>query len=233
VEGVKLCPVIALFHGGPEGQSKPNFSTTRQLLIDAGFIWVEPNVRGSDGYGKKWLDANGASRLNVITDIEDLSLFIKKKWAINGVAPKIGAYGGSYGGYSVYMAMTRFAGAYDAGVSVVGMSNLISFLMNTAPYRRQLRITEYGDPVKDREALEKLSPMSYFHQIKAPLMIIHGANDPRVPAGEAIQIYEMMESKGVPGKLILFPDEGHGIVKRKNRALYFSYVDDFFKENLK
>jgi dipeptidyl aminopeptidase/acylaminoacyl peptidase len=88
--------------------------------------------------------------------------------------------GGSYGGYSTLYAMTKFAGAFDAGVANVGMSNLLTFLENTAPYRRQLRISEYGDPVKDRESLIRLSPMTYVDQLKSPLMIIQGANDPRV-----------------------------------------------------
>ena len=183
------CPVVVEFHGGPEGQATPGFNRYAQLLVDAGFVVVEPNVRGSDGYGKTWFHADdGPRRLDIITDIEDASRFIRKEWAVNGVSPKVAIVGGSYGGYSALMGMTMFAGAYDAGVDIVGISNLLTFLENTAPYRRALRVNEYGDPEKDRDALVKLSPVTYIDRVKAPLLIIQGANDPRVPAGEAIQI---------------------------------------------
>src|SRR5262249_47716324 len=107
----EICPVVVHFHGGPEGQSLPGFSTIAQLFVDAGFIFVEPNVRGSDGYGKKWSHADdGPKRLDVITDIEDAAKFIRKNWKVG----KVGVYGGSYGGYSTLVAMTMFGGAYDA-----------------------------------------------------------------------------------------------------------------------
>jgi dipeptidyl aminopeptidase/acylaminoacyl peptidase len=227
------CPVIVSFHGGPEGQARPFFNRRAQVLAAAGFVFVEPNVRGSTGYGKSYLAADdGPKRLNVITDLEDVSLFIKKEWAKNGRAPKIGVLGGSYGGYATLMAMSRFAGAYDAGVSIVGMSNLETFLKNTAPYRAALRIAEYGDPVKDREALQQLSPITYIKNVKAPLLIIQGVNDPRVPAGEAIQMHNELKSRGVESSLILFPDEGHGATKRNNQVIELGHTLQFFQKNL-
>ncbi len=230
----KTCPVVVDFHGGPEGQSQPGFSPVAQAFVDEGFIFVEPNVRGSDGYGKTWIDMdNGPKRENVITDIEDAAIWIKKNWARDGVVPKIGVTGGSYGGYSTLMAMTRFAGTYNAGVAVVGMSDLVTFLNNTAPYRRILRITEYGDPEKDKEALIKLSPTTYVNQVRDPLMIIQGANDPRVPVGEAIQIHETLQKKKIESQLIVFADEGHGSAKKENQILEFGHTIEFFKKNLK
>lgn len=228
------CPVVVHFHGGPEGQSTPGFSTYAQAFVDAGFIFVEPNVRGSDGYGRKWLNLdNGPLRENVVTDIEDASIWIKKNWKnINTQSPKIGVMGWSYGGYSTLMAMTRFSGAYDAGVALVGMSNLVSFLNNTAPYRRALRISEYGDPVKDKEALMKLSPVTYVNQVKAPLMIIQGANDPRVPVGEALQIHETLTQKKLGSELIVFADEGHGSSKKENQVLEIGHTIEFMKKHL-
>ena len=214
------CPVVVQFHGGPEGQATPGFSPTAQLWVDAGFVFIEPNVRGSEGYGKKWLDAdNGPKRLDVITDIEDAATWARKAFAVNGKAPKVGVMGGSYGGYSTLMAMTRFAGAYDAGVSIVGISSLVTFLQNTAPYRRILRSSEYGDLEKDHDALVKLSATTYIDRMKDPLLIIAGATDPRVPVGEGIQMYEAAKKKGIPTGLIIFPDEGHGAQKRDNRVL--------------
>ncbi|HVK85792.1 MAG TPA: prolyl oligopeptidase family serine peptidase [Kofleriaceae bacterium] len=227
------CPVVVEFHGGPEGQATAGFSPIAQLYVDAGFVFVQPNVRGSEGYGKSWLHAdNGPKRLQVITDIEDAAKYIRAAWSKDGKAPKIGVIGGSYGGYSTLMAMTYFAGAYDAGVQTVGISNLYTFLMNTAPYRRILRASEYGDPVKDKNAIVQLSPITHVTKIKAPLLSIQGVNDPRVPVGEALQIYKALERRKVPGGLILFADEGHGVSKRSNRVLAIGHTLAFLEKHL-
>ena len=229
----KPCPVVVAFHGGPEGQSTAGFNPSAQAFVDAGFIFVEPNVRGSDGYGKTWLHADdGPKRLAVITDIEDCSKYIRATWADGGKAPKIGIYGGSYGGYSALVGMTMFAGAYDAGVEIVGFSNIVTFLQNTAPYRRPLRISEYGDPDRDREALLKLSPITYIDKVSAPMLLMQGANDPRVPVGEAVQIYRALEAKKLAAKLYVFADEGHGAQKRENQALMLGHSVRFFQEHL-
>lgn len=211
----------------------PGFDRHAQLFVDSGFVLVEPNVRGSEGYGKTWLHADdGPKRLDVITDIEDCARFIRARWATDGRPPRIGVYGWSYGGYSALIGMTMFAGAYDAGASVVGIGNLLTFLENTAPYRRALRVTEYGDPERDREALVKLSPITYVDRVKAPLLIIQGANDPRVPVGEAIQIHDKLEAKKVESRLIVFPDEGHGAQKRDNQVLELGHLIQFFQTHL-
>jgi dipeptidyl aminopeptidase/acylaminoacyl peptidase len=130
------------------------------------------------------------------------------------------------------MAMTMFAGDYDAGVDVVGISDLRTFLRNTAPYRRALRISEYGDPDADADALAKLSPMTYIDRVKAPLLIMQGASDPRVPAGESIQIHDSLEKKGVACELTIFSDEGHGPQKRENRVYLLAKSIEFFKKYL-
>lgn len=229
----KPCAVIVDFHGGPEGQSIAGWSARTQIFVDAGFVVVAPNVRGSDGYGKTWLHADDAAkRLDVITDIEDAAKYVRSHWAHGGKEPKVGVMGWSYGGYSTLVAMTMFAGAYDAGAEGVGFGNIVTFLENTAPYRRSLRISEYGDPVKDREALLKLSPVTYLDKIKAPLLLIQGANDPRVPVGEAVQFHDALSAKGVASKMVLFADEGHGPSKRENQVLSFGYMVQFFQEHL-
>ncbi len=228
------CPVVVSFHGGPESQARPGFSVGAQMFVDAGFVYVEPNVRGSDGYGKTWLHADdGPKRLDVITDIEDAAKWARSRFAAGRQGSrKVGIFGGSYGGYSVLMGMTMFAGAYDAGVDVVGISDLRTFLRNTAPYRRILRISEYGDPDRDADALAKLSPMTYVDRAKAPLLIMQGASDPRVPAGEAIQIHDALERRGVACSLMIFPDEGHGAQKRENRVLMLGGAIAFFEKHL-
>lgn len=231
----KNCPVVVHFHGGPEGQSEAGFSPMAQAFVNEGFIFVEPNVRGSDGYGKEWLDSdNGIKREKVITDIEDASVWIKNNWKNSkNESPKIGVMGWSYGGYSTLFAMTKFAGAYNAGVALVGMSNLVTFMQNTAPYRRILRMSEYGNPETDKEFMMRLSPVTYVDQIRDPLMIIQGANDPRVPAGEAIQMQETLTKKKIKSELIIFADEGHGSSKKENQVLEIGHMIEFFKKHLK
>jgi dipeptidyl aminopeptidase/acylaminoacyl peptidase len=227
------CPVIVEFHGGPEGQARAGFELRSQAFVDAGFVMVQPNVRGSDGYGKAWLHADdGPKRLDVITDIEDAAKWAREHFAIEGKPPRVGIYGGSYGGYAVLMGMSRFAGAYDAGVDVVGISDLRTFLQNTAPYRRILRISEYGDPERDAEALKQLSPMTYVDRVRAPLLIEQGATDPRVPAGEAIQIYERLQQRNIECALNIYPDEGHSPQKRQNIVLMLGHAIEFFKRHL-
>lgn len=225
--------VIVNFHGGPETQARPSFSTLKQYIVECGFVFVEPNVRGSSGYGKKWLAADdGPKRLNVIGDIKAAGDFIKREWTTREGAPKIGVMGGSYGGYSALMAMTFFAGTFDAGVSYNGMSSLVTFLRNTAPYRRKLRSAEYGDLDKDYEVLEKLSPINYIDRICAPLLIVQGASDPRVPPGEAVQVYERAKAKGVEAELVIFPDEGHGMDHRHNMVALNAMLVEFFRKHL-
>lgn len=233
-KAVTPCPVVVDFHGGPEAQARAGFNPRAQLFVDAGFVYVQPNVRGSDGYGKTWIHADdGAKRKQVITDIEDAARHLRTAWAKGGKAPRIGIFGGSYGGYSTLMGMTYFAGAYDVGVEVVGISSLVTFLENTAPYRRALRISEYGDPVADRAVLTELSPITHVHKTQGPMLLIQGATDPRVPVGEAIQMYDALQAKGLPSQLIVFPDEGHGVQKRTNQVLLLGHALAFFERHLK
>lgn len=229
----KPCPVVVMFHGGPEAQATPGFSVYAQLFVDAGFVLVEPNVRGSDGYGKSWIHADdGAKRLAVITDIEDAATWARTRFAHEGKAPKVGITGGSYGGYSTLIGMTMFAGAYDAGAEEVGISNLVTFLENTAPYRRALRVSEYGDPQKDREALVQLSPTTHIGKVKGPLLIVQGASDPRVPVGEALLIHGALEARGLPAEMLIFADEGHGAQKRENQVASIGYTLRFLQRHL-
>jgi len=168
----------------------------------------------------------------VITDIEDCARWIRAHWGEGGRAPRIGITGASYGGYSTLVGMTMFAGAYDAGVAEVGISNLATFLEHTAPYRRALRVPEYGDPAKDRDALRRLSPITYVDRVRGPLLIIQGANDPRVPVSEALQLQAALERRRAGSQLILFPDEGHGAQKRDNRVQEAGHTLQFFQEHL-
>ncbi len=227
-----VCPVVIEYHGGPEGMSAPGFNIDARLFNNEGFIYALPNVRGSSGYGKAFIRSDdGPERLKVITDIEDVALHFKKK--LSGEKVFVAAIGGSYGGYSTLVAMTKFSQTFDVGVASVGMSNLITFLENTAPYRRHLRISEYGDPAVHRAELWDLSPIRWISQVKAPVLLFQGLNDPRVPAGEALQFYRALKSKNQKSKLVIFPDEGHGIAKRSNRAIEMSLTINFIVDAFK
>ena len=194
------CPVVVDFHGGPEGQAHAGFIARAQLFVDAGFIFVEPNVRGSDGYGKAWLHADdGPKRLDVITDIEDAAKFIRANWA----AGRQGAEdrrrrAAATAATRRWSAMTMFAGAYDAGVVDRGhqQPRHLPAEHRAVPPRR------CGSPstairTRTREALRRaLADRPTSTACKAPLLLIQGVNDPRVPVGEAIQLHEALRGAG-------------------------------------
>ncbi|MBD3408298.1 MAG: prolyl oligopeptidase family serine peptidase [Candidatus Lokiarchaeota archaeon] len=223
-------PTILMIHGGPESQLIPAFSPVMQFYASAGFAIVAPNIRGSTGYGKKYLDLdNVEKRLDSIMDIKHLALHLKETdTTIDG--DRLIIYGGSYGGFAVLSAMTEHPELWKAGVDIVGISNFVTFLQNTADWRRALREAEYGSLEHDMETLRKISPIHKVDKIAAPLFIIQGDNDERVPLSESIQIYEELKEKGLETKMLRFSDEGHGLAKRKNRILAYSNVLEWLKE---
>ena len=223
-------PTIMIIHGGPESQSRPAFSPEMQFYLSSGFGVIVPNIRGSAGYGRKYLDLdNIEKRLDSILDIKHLALHLKENdLEING--EKLIIYGGSYGGFAVLSAMTEHPELWKAGVDIVGISNFVTFLQNTAPWRRKLREAEYGSLEDDMETLIKISPIHNVDKITAPLFIIQGDNDERVPLSESIQMYEILKKKGIPVKLLRYDDEGHGLAKRKNKIDAYSQVVAWLKE---
>ena len=217
-------PAVIRLHGGPESQSRPVFDPLNQFLVMSGFVVVVPNVRGSKGYGKKYMDAdNVEKRMNAVKDVAAVAAFLQKNKDIN--PNKLVLSGGSYGGYLTNLCMTQIPQYFKAGISVVGMTNLLTFYKNTAEFRRKMRYEEYGNYDTQKDFLKSISPITYIENVKAPMFIIQGKNDERVPAEEAENWYKKLiqESKN-PGKtqlkdskLELFPDEGHGLSKRANR----------------
>ncbi|MNX89707.1 Prolyl endopeptidase [compost metagenome] len=146
---------------------------------------------------------------------------------------KIAIMGGSYGGYMTLAALTMLPDLWAAGVDTVGMSNLVTFLENTGPWRRPLREAEYGSLEYDRDFLEEVSPINHVDKIKAPLMVIQGANDPRVPKSEADQIVATLRGREHPVEYLLFNDEGHGVVKLNNRIKSFTSTANFLDKYVK
>ena len=232
--GAKPVPVLVIFHGGPEGQSRPNFSPFIQLLVnDLGMAVMMPNVRGSDGYGKAYLAMDdGVKREESLKDIGATFDWIKTQPDLD--AERIGVYGGSYGGYMVLATATFYAERIRSVVDVVGISNIPTFLKNTQDYRRDLRRAEYGDErvPEVREVQERISPLNHADKIRAHLFVQQGKNDPRVPQSEAEQIVQATRANGKSCWYLLGLNEGHGFVKKENRDYALIATVQFLKETL-
>lgn len=211
-------PVVIRIHGGPEGQSVPSFDPFRSFLTnEIGIAVIEPNVRGSSGYGKSFLKLdNGFKREESVQDIGKLLDWIATQPDLD--TSRVAVYGGSYGGYMVLASMVHYNHRIRCGIDVVGISNFITFLQNTEDYRKDLRRVEYGDERDPamRAYLEKISPLNNAQKITKPLFIVQGLNDPRVPASEAEQMKEQLQRMGNDVWYLLAKDEGHGFRKKEN-----------------
>ena len=226
-------PAIIKLHGGPESQSRPVFSPLIQFLTLSGYAVVVPNVRGSKGYGRKYLDAdNVEKRMHAVKDVAAIATFLQRYKGINGNKLFLG--GGSYGGYLTNLCMTQIPQYFKGGISIVGMTNLLTFYKNTAEFRRRQRYEEYGNYHTQKDFLKSISPVTYIDNVVAPMFIIQGKNDERVPAEEAENWYnKLLQESKKPGKsqlkhskLELFADEGHGFSNRNNRLkAYHDLVD--------
>jgi dipeptidyl aminopeptidase/acylaminoacyl peptidase len=224
-------PVVVDIHGGPESQRRPSFSGLVQYFLSRGYAVFEPNVRGSSGYGKAYTHLDDVrKRMDSVKDIEAALDWLETQPMVD--PDRIVAKGGSYGGFMVLAALTEFPDRWAAGVDSVGIANFVTFLENTGEWRRELREAEYGSLDDDREFLESISPINNIERIDAPLFVLHGANDPRVPVGEAEQIAERASDRGVPVEKLIFEDEGHGISKLDNRIEAYSRVVDFLDEHV-
>jgi len=224
-------PVIVDIHGGPESQRRPSFSGLTQYFLSRGYAVFEPNVRGSTGYGKAYTHLDDVEKR--LDSVKDLRAGVDWLHDHPAVDPgRIVAMGGSYGGFMVLAALTEYPDLWAAGVDVVGIANFVTFLENTGDWRRELREAEYGSLDTDREFLESISPINNVDRIDAPLFVLHGANDPRVPVGEAEQIAEQAAEQGVPVEKLVFDDEGHGISKRENRIEAYTAVVEFLDEHV-
>ncbi len=225
-------PAIVSIHGGPEAQEYPRFSALYQYFVNNGYVVYAPNIRGSTGYGKTYASLdNTTKRKDAIRDVSMIPEFLKSTGYID--PNKIVVYGGSYGGYMTLAAVTFYPELWAAGVDLVGISNFLTFLRNTGAWRQKHRMAEYGDPEKDADFLKEISPFYHVDKIKAPLMIIQGANDPRVPKSESDQIVESIKSRGGVVEYLVFEDEGHGLAKLKNRIKAYKAIVEFLDKYVK
>lgn len=225
-------PTVVQVHGGPEGQARPLWNPLTVALVAAGFNVLQPNVRGSSGYGRKYMSLDDVRlRMDSVKDLD-----AGAGWLVEaGIAPadRIGVIGASYGGFMTLAAITFCAERnWAAAVDIVGIGRWRSFFSRTSPWRRPLRAAEYGDPEKDADFLESISPLNFIDRIRAPLMVIHGANDPRVPVEEAEQMVTTLRLRGRDVEYLRYEDEGHGLAKAKNRADAWPKVVAFFQRYL-
>ena len=227
-------PVIVNIHGGPEGQSLPGFlGRSNFYLNEMGVAIVYPNIRGSSGYGKSFLQLdNEMKREDSYKDLAALLDWIKQQPGFDG--DRIMVTGGSYGGHSTLAVSTFYSDKIRCSVDIVGMSNLVTFLENTESYRRDLRRVEYGDEREPRMRayLENIAPLNHVEKIKKPMFVVQGKNDPRVPVTEANQIVEALKKSKTPVWYLIGNDEGHGFSKKKNQDYQFYATVLFMKEYL-
>lgn len=225
-------PVLVEIHGGPEAQARLGFNGRYNYLVnELGIAFIEPNVRGSTGFGKTFhqLD-NGRQREDSVKDIGALLDWIAQQPDLD--ASRVVIQGGSYGGYMANAAAVHYSDRIRGAIPSVGISNFVSFLERTESYRRDLRRVEYGDERDPamRAWMEATAPLNNANKIRVPMFIVHGRNDPRVPVQEAEQIAATVEKNGVPVWLMIAENEGHGFAKKEN-ADYLFYARMLFLQD--
>ncbi len=224
-------PLVLDFHGGPEGQERPSFNATIQALVLRGLAVFAPNVRGSSGFGKTFVNLdNGALRVN---GVRDINATVQHMIATGVADPgQIGIMGGSYGGYMVMAGLTEYPELFAAGANLFGVVNFETFFANTEPWMAAISTVEYGDPATQAEMLRELSPIHKVDRVVAPTIVLHGANDTNVPVVEAEQVVDNLKRRDIPVKYILFPDEGHGWQKTENRITSTVEIVKWFETHL-
>ena len=204
---------VVSFHGGPEGHERPDWSPMAQSLVAAGVTVFAPNVRGSGGFGRAFLTADDGPAREASFD--DVRATVDELVTAGIAEPgRIGAHGWSYGGYLTLVALTRWPALFAAGVTGAGMSDLRTFFAGTEPWMAAASVTEYGDPVADRDMLAAISPSTHLARLTSPVLFVHGDRDTNVPVAESVQAHQALQALGAPTDLLLLPGEGHTIVGR-------------------
>jgi len=224
-------PVVLSFHGGPEGQERPGFRADYQALLDSGIAVFAPNIRGSSGFGKVFVNLdNHEKRFDANRDIRSAADWLVAEGI--GDARRLGIMGGSYGGYAVMVGVTEFPDTFAAGANLFGMVNFETFFSHSTPWMGAISVGEYGDPVTQRDLLRALSPIHKLDRVKAAMLVMHGANDTNGPVIEAEQVVDTLKARGLDVNYVLFPDEGHGWRKDSNRVRSTLELVGFFRQHL-
>jgi dipeptidyl aminopeptidase/acylaminoacyl peptidase len=227
----KPAPLVIAIHGGPEAQERVEYRAFYQYLLSRGIGVLAPNIRGSTGYGKAYQklihrDWGGAE----LKDIQSTAEYARSLHWVDGA--RLGVFGGSFGGFATLSAVTRLPDYWAAGVDIVGPSNLLTFVRSVPPTWRRMMATWVGDPDEDADLLRERSPITYVEQIRAPLLVLQGANDPRVAKAESDQMVERLRALGRDVEYVVFPDEGHGFTKRVNTLRGYRLAASFFQKHL-
>ena len=224
-------PVIVHVHGGPESQERPQFTPNYQYFVSRGYCVLAPNVRGSTGYGRTYVHLDDVrKRMDSVRDLGHAwKWLVDSGWADR---KRIAVMGGSYGGFMVLSAITTYPDLWAAAVELYGIADFLTFLENTSSYRRRQRSQEYGDPERDADFLREISPIHYMDRVTAPLLVVHGATDPRVPISETEQLVEGVRRRGGSVDYIRFEDEGHGLVKQSNKLEAYPAIAEFLNRHL-
>ena len=224
-------PCILYVHGGPASQIRPDFDLRFQYFLGRGYAILAPNVRGSSGYGREYTALDEVEkRPDSVRDLEYAVKWLKSRDELDPA--RIAIYGRSYGGFMVLAAMTAYPDLFKAGIDVVGISNWVTFLERTSAYRRKHREKEYGSLERDRELLASISPVHKLHLISAPLLVLAGDNDPRVPVSESERVAAKVAQAGGVVEFVHYADEGHKFSKLKNRIDSFTRMGDFLARHL-
>jgi dipeptidyl aminopeptidase/acylaminoacyl peptidase len=225
-------PVVVSVHGGPEAQEQPWYSGFYQYLLDQGVGLLTPNIRGSTGYGKSYQklihrDWGGG-------DLQDLKACAEFLRSLDWVDPeRIAIFGGSYGGFATLQAVTRLPEYWACGVDWCGPSNLVTMAKSVPPTWRPMMKGMLGDPDEDYAMLVERSPITYVENLRCPLLVVQGAKDPRVVQAESDQMVERLRERGITVAYLLFEDEGHGFLKRKNQRTSSMATVEFLVRHLK
>ncbi|SDJ26288.1 alpha/beta hydrolase family protein [Natribacillus halophilus] len=224
-------PVAFWVHGGPESQTKAEYHPVIQCLVNLGYIVCAPNVRGSRGYGRTYIHLDDVRRrMDSVQDLVEIAAALKKEPEVN--ADRVAVMGRSYGGFMVLAAVTHYPDVFAIGIDLVGISSFRTFLENTGPWRRKLRESEYGTIEEDGAFFDAIDPIHYTEHVTAPLLVSHGANDPRVPIAETEQMIDELKARDHPVEYVRFEDEGHGIVKLQNKIEAYTKMAEFLDVHL-
>lgn len=224
-------PALLSIHGGPEAQERPTYSLYYQYLLNRGVAVLAPNIRGSTGYGISYQklihrDFGGDD----LKDIEHAAKYLQSRADIDG--SKMAVFGGSYGGFACLSAVTRLPDYWAAGVDIVGPSNLVTFAKAVPPHWRGFMRNWVGDPEDDFDMLMARSPITYVDNLKAPMLVIQGANDPRVVQAESDQMVERIQANGGEVTYYVDPEEGHGAARRENMNKWLRMCAEFVEAKL-
>jgi dipeptidyl aminopeptidase/acylaminoacyl peptidase len=221
-------PVIVSYHGGPSGSSQIRWSPFTAFFLSQGYAWVEPNVRGSSGFGRAYEQAdNGPARLAAFKDIEATGRWAASQpWAD---PDRVIVMGGSYGGYTVLVGLTRMPDLWRAGVDLFGVADLKTFMATTSGFIREIFLVEFGDPDKDAAFMESISPLKDVDRIVDPLFVYAGANDPRVPRSESDLIVRALRERKVPVEYMVSDNEGHSLARKENQVEFMSRAARFLE----